>query len=175
MRRFILLAAVPILFALVGCGNDGPRIDTPIEDIPVELKQVNTAKLDEALASYKGRIVVVDCWFLGCRPCVEKFPEFVEMRAELAKEGIACLSLDVMPSEAASSDKVLGFLKKQNAAFPNYLLNDTEAKTDLWLERNQVIGTPATLVYDRKGELLRNLEDAKAEKVKKYAREAAKK
>jgi len=177
MRRLLAPSVALVLLVSFGCGTSTTttKIDSPIADVPVALKQVTAAKLEEALAEHKGRILVVDCWFLGCSPCVAKFPEFVAMRNELSKQGIAFASVDVMVSENEITEKVLGFLKKQNAAFPNYLLNDKEDLADLWQERNRIVGTPATLVYHRNGELLKNFEDAKLDKVKKYVLEVAKK
>ena len=181
MRRFLASSVALVLLGAVGCGDaakTGPtatRLDTSIADVPVELKQVTAAKLDEALAENRGRILVVDCWVLGCAPCVAKFPEFVAMRNELSKQGIAFASLDVMPSEADRSELVLAFLKKQNAAFPNYLLNDKPNLVDMWTDRHTVEATPATLVFDRQGELLKNFQDGSADKVRKFVLEAAKK
>jgi hypothetical protein len=63
MRRGLF----PLLAALaVGCGGGG---NTPVSPAPVtntvELTPVTVAELDAAVASHKGRVVLIDAWFLG--------------------------------------------------------------------------------------------------------------
>jgi len=65
MRRGLF----PLLAALaVGCGGGGGG-NTPVSPAPVtntvELTPVTVAELDAAVASHKGRVVLIDAWFLG--------------------------------------------------------------------------------------------------------------
>ena len=63
MRRSLF----PLLAALaVGCGGGGkpPVNSAPVTDA-VELTPVTVAELDAAIASHKGRVVLIDAWFLG--------------------------------------------------------------------------------------------------------------
>lgn len=63
MRRGIL----PLLAVLAaGCGGNtsGPTpVDKPVGTI--DLEQVTVAELDQAIASHKGKVVLIDVWFLG--------------------------------------------------------------------------------------------------------------
>ena len=68
-------------------------------------------------------------------------------------------------------DRVLDFLVKQNAAFPNFILNDTEAAIDAWMDRYQTIPTPATVVYNRKGEYVKTLTEATPEQIEAAVKE----
>ena len=79
MRRLL-----PALVLLAGCDSSpAPPARTPtsaaVQTKPVELVPVSAAGLDAALADLRGKVVLVDVWFLGCKPCVKKFPGFVEL------------------------------------------------------------------------------------------------
>ena len=89
---------------------------------PVELKETTIVDLDKAVAANKGKVVVIDLWFLGCAPCVKKFPQLVNHHKAMGKDGLVCMSLNVEPEELKKQDKVLEFLKKQEADFPNFIV-----------------------------------------------------
>lgn len=61
MRRGLL----PLLAVLaVGCGGN-PGNPTPAPTDRVELTAVTVADLDQAIAAHKGKVVLIDAWFLG--------------------------------------------------------------------------------------------------------------
>lgn len=66
MRRGI----IPLLAVLAaGCGGGGTSTNTPAPPAgspgKVELTRVSVAELDAAIASHKGKVVLIDAWFLG--------------------------------------------------------------------------------------------------------------
>jgi hypothetical protein len=60
---------IPLLAVLAaGCGGGGSTSGpTPTAGTPgkVELTAVTVADLDAAIARHKGKVVYIDCWFLG--------------------------------------------------------------------------------------------------------------
>ena len=57
---------IPLLAVLAaGCGGGGPTPPAGTTPGKVELTAVTTGELDAAIASHKGKVVYVDCWFLG--------------------------------------------------------------------------------------------------------------
>lgn len=65
MRRAILpLLAVALA---VGCGGRTTTNTTPVSDAggTVTLTPTTVADLEKTIASHKGKVVVIDCWFLG--------------------------------------------------------------------------------------------------------------
>ena len=59
---------IPLLAVLVaGCGSTGPTGSIPAGGTPgkVELTPVTATELDAAIAAHKGKVVYIDCWFLG--------------------------------------------------------------------------------------------------------------
>ena len=105
------------------------------------------------------------------RRIVRQFPSFVALHQKYAGEGVTGMSLDIMVSEVAKKDRVQDFLTKQNAAFPNFILNDTEAAVDAWMERYKTIPTPALVIYNRNGEYVKTLTEATAEQIEAAVKE----
>ncbi len=167
---------LPVLLLLAGCASytSGPArtpASGPVQTRPVELVPVSVAGLDAALADLKGKVVLVDVWFLGCKPCVKKFPQFVELHHKYADGGLACVSVDLMPGEVADQTKVLAFLQVQKARFPNYILSDDPGKVTDWADRVGAVQTPAYLLFDRHGKRVPLEDDATAEDVESVVRQ----
>lgn len=76
------------------------------------------------------------------------------MHRRYGKDGLVCVSVSV--DELERKDKALAFLKKREAEFSNYLLDE---KADVWQNKLKLTGTPAVLVYGRDGSLVRKFED----------------
>jgi hypothetical protein len=75
------------------------------------------------------------------------------MHQQFAKDGLVALSLTVDdPEDAEAKERALKFLKKQNATFGNYLM-DEPAET--WQTKLDVSAPPAVLVYGRDGKLVK--------------------
>ncbi len=170
MRRLL-----PFLL-LAGCdsapvGTARTPTSGPVQTRPVELVPVSVAGLDAALADLKGKVVLADIWFLGCKPCVKKFPQFVELHNKYADSGLACVSVDMMPGELADQAKVLAFLQVQKARFPNYILSDAAAAVDAWTDRMDVVPTPAYLLFDRAGKRVPLDKEATPEEVEGVVRQ----
>jgi thiol-disulfide isomerase/thioredoxin len=112
----------------------------------VELKTVEYDELQEAIRSHKGKVVVVDVWASWCTPCKEEFPHLVELHKKYGEQGLVCLSVSV--DDEASAAKATEFLKKVNATFGNYRLDE---ETSFWQEKWDLKGIPAVFVFDREG------------------------
>jgi GTP-dependent phosphoenolpyruvate carboxykinase len=70
----------------------------------------------------------------------------VELHQKYAKDGLDCLSLTVDDKDDAA--RALTFLKKQNAVFGNYLIDET---AEVWSTKLDISGPPAVLIFDRSG------------------------
>jgi thiol-disulfide isomerase/thioredoxin len=167
-----------LLFLILGIGCASTASTTPVpmakpvKDIEVSLKEVSATKgWDKAIAEHQGNILVVDVWFLGCAPCVKKFPSFVELYHKHKANNVQFASVDIMFEEIPDTKRVVQFLKDKKAVFPNWIINDTEANRDAWMERIKVVGTPAVLFYDRSGELVKSLENPTPEKIEATIKE----
>ena len=154
---------IRLLAVLLACCFAAP---TGAAEPEVALMEVTVKQFEEQLRrDFAGKVVVVDVWFLGCDPCKKKFPEMVALGKKLRPKNVVLASLDIMSSELPNKDKVLAFLKKQSADGPNYIFTDGEEATDAFMERAKFSVTPAVLIFDAKGELVKTLENPKITEV----------
>jgi thiol-disulfide isomerase/thioredoxin len=108
----------------------------------VELKTVKLNALLKEIAGLKDKVVVVDVWATFCVPCKEGFPHLVELQKKYADKGVVCVSVSVDDSDAHAA--ALKFLKKQDAAFPNYLLDEAPPA---WQDHWDITAIPAMFIY----------------------------
>ena len=159
MRSILLLALVA---ATIGCGSGSPTLTATSKTLPaplppteVAVEEVRGDALSVALAKHKDKVVVVDLWATWCESCVKKFPHFVAMHKKYADKGLVCvsLSMDKLTPTTYKKAAVLEFLKKQDAAFPNYVVlepeDDEKALTALFTEDYRLI--PLMVIFDKGG------------------------
>lgn len=112
----------------------------------VELKTVKYRDLVKAVREQRGKVIIIDVWADFCLPCKREFHNLVELHKEYADKGLVCMSVTLDKPEGRAS--ALKFLKKQKAAFANYLLDESQ---EFWAERWHIQGPPAVFVFDRQG------------------------
>lgn len=98
----------------------------------------------QSLASYHGKVVVLNFWASWCEPCQEEAPLLDRAEAELARHGGTVLGVTYLD---ASPDS-LRFVKRFHIFYPN--LRDTTG------DFAHVYGTdqlPETFVIDRDGHI----------------------
>jgi len=118
----------------------------------VELTPVTVTDLEKDIASYKGKVVYIDAWFLGCPPCRDQFPHTVQLHRKYAADGLVVMSVDIKSDEwKESREKVLKFLTEKGATFPNYIFQDRPDKVGIWMDRHGVSATPAVVAFNRDG------------------------
>jgi thiol-disulfide isomerase/thioredoxin len=153
LARWHFLLSFLLGAGLFGCGQAGlPSVPTRV--VPeVTLRMVSSEELQAAIGEQKGKIVVVDFWATWCAPCKKEFPHLVELQQKFGSKGIACMSVSV--DEDTDSAAALAFLRDQNAAFPNFLLNED---APVWQEKWSIKGVPVVLVFDRDGKRIRKFD-----------------
>jgi hypothetical protein len=82
---------------------------------------------------------------------VKKFPHLVQLHQQHAEKGLVCVSLNVEMGEIKEKDKVEAFLKKQGAAFANFIFKDDRKVVSDWQDKHDANATPNYLVWDRAG------------------------
>jgi thiol-disulfide isomerase/thioredoxin len=128
-----------------GQGNPAPTPPAAEAGI-VNLEVVKYEKLAEAVRAQRGKVVVVDVWGTFCLPCMQAFPHLVQLNLRHAHQGLVCISVTVDP--VSKRDAALEFLRKQQAFFPHYLLDEDSA---LWTKRWGADSVPLVFVFDRDG------------------------
>ncbi|MCH7988469.1 MAG: TlpA family protein disulfide reductase [Planctomycetes bacterium] len=135
----------------------------------VTLKIKNWQDVQKRVATHKGKVVVVDIWTTTCLTCVEEFPKFAALQKKYGKDKVICISLNCDYDGIESKppkyyrEKVLKFLRKQNASFENVMLN---VPFLAFLDNIKLESTPAILVFGPSTKLAKRFDndDAKSEK-----------
>jgi cytochrome c biogenesis protein CcmG/thiol:disulfide interchange protein DsbE len=95
-----------------------------------------------SLASYRGKVVVLNMWASWCTPCREEVPLLQKTHERIARRGGVVLGVD---TQDVTSD-ALSFLKDRRATFPS--LRDRDRS---YVHEFGVTGYPETFIIDRQG------------------------
>ncbi len=98
-----------------------------------------------ALASLRGKAVVVNFWASWCRPCKEELPVLEKTWRQYRKQGLVVVGVD---AEDFTTD-AKRFARKYGITYP--IVHDAPSAT---VDRYGVTGFPETFFVDRKGRLV---------------------
>ena len=96
------------------------------------------------LASYRGKVVVLNFWASWCPPCKGEAPVLARWQPRLKARNATIVGVDVLD---VTSD-AQRFAADHKLAFPQ--LRDQDGSR---LKRFEVVGYPETIVLDRKGRI----------------------
>jgi thiol-disulfide isomerase/thioredoxin len=99
---------------------------------------------ETALASYRGKPVLLDFWATWCAPCVAAMPEMAKIYQETNKKGLVFISVDKDFDAKTATD----FLAKKEEPWPNY--HDDGAISNAFKEN----GLPFTVLIDAQGKVV---------------------
>jgi cytochrome c biogenesis protein CcmG/thiol:disulfide interchange protein DsbE len=153
-----LLAAVALGVAACGSSSSGggshPDYEKALAGSPARLAALHSQAnqlLDGGVDAYKQRIAelrgypaVVNVWASWCGPCRFEFPTFQQAAARYGKR-VAFLGVDSQDGDAAAET----FLRDNPVPYPSYTDPDEEIADSIAGR-----GLPATVFYDRDGELV---------------------
>ncbi len=115
-------------------------------DAVLALKDLTGA--DQSLASYRGRVVVLNFWATWCEPCKKEMPDLAAIQNDYAPLGVQVIG--AAGDEAADGAKVLKFTREFKVNFPVWIGATTDDMQRFGL------GTvlPATAIIDRNGKIV---------------------
>jgi thiol-disulfide isomerase/thioredoxin len=102
----------------------------------------------QALAQWRGKVMVVNFWATWCLPCLEEIPEFVRMQERLGNRGLQFVGIAV-----DDVVKVREFAVKYRMNYP-ILIGEMDAIEFTRVAGNERRGLPFTIIMDRKGRLI---------------------
>lgn len=122
-------------------GQEAPALRTAgwVNDRPVDLK------------SLKGKIVVIDFWGLGCRPCLESMPEIQALYEKYRKEGVVMLGVC---APGAKRDEILKVIKEKGVTYPNAMDVPEDSGVGVSARAFGESGIPHLFVIDRNGKIV---------------------
>ena len=120
------------------------------DDNTALMKPINYAQWEIQRQEYLPKIVVVDVWAMWCVSCIERFPEMVKLHDEYKDQSIQFVSMNLDDREDVQSLEIAEkFLSKMDADFDHYRMDENLLHA---FEKMDLIGIPAVLIYDNKGE-----------------------
>lgn len=162
--RWVMLLGLAVL-TLAGCstGNDAtvyggsftftsPGGKTEFTYAAADRKEIGglsgpdlTGKSTVDVASYKGKVVVLNFWGSWCAPCRDEAPGLQASSEKYQASGVQFVGIDVKDTESGA----LGFIADKQLTYPSIF--DPGMRTMLSVRGLPTGSLPVTLVLDRQG------------------------
>jgi peroxiredoxin len=99
-----------------------------------------------ALASMKGKVVILDFWATWCPPCKEEIPHFVRLQSKYKPQGLEIVGLAL---DLGGAKEVRPFAEEHDVNYTMLIGNEDVAKA-----YGNVTMIPTTFVLDRNGKIV---------------------
>jgi peroxiredoxin len=148
----VALAAVAITSAMPWLRHDDTHslsaeacpLDAKPANLNFTLKDVNEKEI--ALASYKGKVILLDFWATWCGPCKIEIPGFVEMQNTYGPKGFQVIGISIDDR----ADQLKPFVDEYKMNYPVLQGLGRDDVTDAF---GPVFGLPTTLIISRDGRI----------------------
>ncbi|HVV52932.1 MAG TPA: TlpA disulfide reductase family protein [Polyangia bacterium] len=145
--RGALLAAALLALSLGGCATTGADAGVGTEAVGEPLPPLTVDALSGKaikVASYKGRVLLLDVWASWCDPCKQELPVLNEMARRLKSQGIDVLAVSV-DQERANVER---FLRDHGGHWALTVAHDPRGEVAELLRPDKM---PTSYVIDRAG------------------------
>jgi peroxiredoxin len=156
-----VLAAVVFLYVLLvtrrsgdSSGDKGPAIGRRLETF--RLQGLTGDARDVSLDDLQGTVTLVNYWGTWCPPCIQEFPDIVELydkfsdRDDFRLYAVSCGGEGSDANLDELRDQTNAFLESRGATLPTYADKNHESRSALvMLLGDPGMAYPTTLVIDR--------------------------
>jgi peroxiredoxin len=102
-RFFELIPIEDALYEVKGFAEDGSWIDFVKSALPVtalgkpapDIEMTDTAGAKFRISDYKGKLLVLDFWYVWCKPCIAKFPDIKKMIERFSSRPFAAIGINI--------------------------------------------------------------------------------
>ena len=120
---------------------------------PVQLENIDEKGVKELLQNKSDKLRLINVWATWCGPCVSEFPDFITINRMYRKRDFEFISVSADKPE--KKDKVLQFLKKQQASNTNYIYSgDDKYKLIEAIDPNWQGALPYTILVEPGGKII---------------------
>jgi thiol-disulfide isomerase/thioredoxin len=125
---------------------------------PVDVETIDEAGIKDLLKNNSDKLRLINIWATWCGPCVTEFPDFITMNRMYRRRDFEFISISA--DDPTKKDKVLKFLKNNQASNKNYIFNTDdkykliEAVDPKWqgaLPYTVLVEPGGTIVYGKQG------------------------
>lgn len=126
----------------------------PAENLPLALGTAAPALRGELMpgaspfdlaADRKGRVTVLDFWYMACHPCIKAVPHLVELRGRYPEADLLVLGVDRVDNTPQKRERLPAFMTTNRMNYPTLLVdNGTDSLY-------RVRGYPTLYVLDKEG------------------------
>jgi thiol-disulfide isomerase/thioredoxin len=156
VKKILWLMAVVVVGAVLGCRElETGRREEPAPKAEVAVRVADEGEVERAIASHRGKVVLVDFWATWCQPCKELLPHTVALHKRLAEKGLAVVTVSL--DDPAMQAEVVEYLQAQGATTENFISRhgaSGESTQAFGIENDTL---PFFKLYDRSGKLQKTL------------------
>ena len=114
-------------------------------DAPLQFTLKDTNGVDVDLASFRGKVILINFWATWCGPCRVEIPALIELQ-NAYRDDLVVLGIDVLDEFS----RVGAFAKELSV---NYPMLDANKRTDVEEAFGPMWGLPTTVIVDRDGKV----------------------
>lgn len=132
---------------LLGCDTKPAQKETSQQEL-----SITPATADQVLAAIEnaqGNAVLVNIWATWCQPCVEEFPDIMNLYEKYQDRGLKIIFVSADFENQTEAAK--NFLEKHGVDFATYQKSGKDMAFINTLDERWSGALPATWIYDGKG------------------------
>ena len=154
-----VLTAAALAFGLAACGGSGSKnkdgLGTAVAFSLSDRKQfpmLSGTTLDRSqldMASFKGKVIVVNIWGSWCDPCQAEAPYLERANEAYRDKGVQFVGIDTRDNTGQAQ----AFVKAKQISYPNLVDDGNETLLTKLAGITSLGSVPSTLIIDKNGDL----------------------